>query len=71
MYFRQQWVDECLKHSLNCTLTFLTGTKHPADFIWVADTSFENVVTSYIHNVVTNNHIVIIYSDGTVKWGTR
>ena len=71
MYFRQEWKDDRLQHSLNCTLTFITGTKTPVDFIWVPDTTFENSVTSYTHNVLMGNHRVDIYPDGRVLWGVR
>ena len=71
MYFRQEWQDSRLKHSLNCTLTFITGTKTPVDFIWVPDTTFENSVTSYVHNVLMGNNRVDIHPDGRVLWGVR
>ncbi len=71
MYFRQEWYDNRLQHSLSCTLTFITGSRKPVDFIWVPDTTFENSVTSYMHNALVGNHRVDIYPDGHILWGVR
>ena len=47
------------------------GKKHPAEIIWVPDTMIENAVTSYLHEVVTNNHKIDISPNGDVFWSTR
>jgi hypothetical protein len=47
------------------------GKKHPAEIIWVPDTMIENAVTSYLHQVVTNNHKIDISPNGDVFWSTR
>lgn len=68
---RTTWVDERLKNSLNCTFTLTLGKKHPGEIIWVPDTMIENSVTSYLHDVLTNNHKIDISPNGEVFWSTR
>lgn len=70
-FLRTNWRDRRLKNSLNCNLTMTLGKKHPAQIIWVPDTMIENAVTSYLHEVLTNNHKIDISPNGDVFWSTR
>ncbi|XP_028399375.1 gamma-aminobutyric acid receptor alpha-like isoform X2 [Dendronephthya gigantea] len=70
-FLRTNWQDKRLANSLNCTLTMTLGMKHPAEIIWVPDTMIENAVTSYLHEVLTNNHKIDISPNGDVFWSTR
>lgn len=72
--FRQQWTDERLKFSNSSTgekINYINLLEEDAAKIWKPDTFFKNEKEGHFHNLLTQNTLVRVHSDGSVLYSVR
>lgn len=68
VFLRQQWVDKRLDHGTNQTLYF---SNHVNDLIWIPDSYFVNSKNGEMHDVTSNNVMIMLAPGGLVKYNAR
>lgn len=68
VFLRQQWVDKRLDHGTNQTLYL---SNHVNDLIWIPDSYFVNSKNGEMHDVTSNNVMIMLAPGGLVKYNAR
>lgn len=68
VFLRQQWVDKRLDHGTNQTLYL---NNHVNDLIWIPDSYFVNSKNGEMHDVTSNNVMIMLAPGGLVKYNAR
>jgi len=68
MYFRQFWTDERLAHNASGPL-ILPGDLQSS--VWIPDLYIEREKDAKIHQIIFQNKLMWIYSDGSITLSTR
>ncbi|XP_078375408.1 gamma-aminobutyric acid receptor subunit beta-1-like isoform X2 [Oculina patagonica] len=68
VFLRQQWIDKRLDHGTNHTLYL---SNHVIDLIWIPDSYFVNAKDGEMHDVTSNNVMIMLAPGGVVNYNAR